>query len=881
VANLADLLITLRADPSGIEEGMSRGKKLALVGGAAIGGAVAAGALKAMDIGAANDKLAAQLGLTEAESARIGEVAGSLYAGAYGEGIGDVNTAVGAVMSSIKGMNKASSADLQAMTAKALDFATAFDVDVQRAVDVAGRAVNSGLAKDASEAFDLITAASQRVPANLREDVLDATDEYGQFFAHLGIKGPQAFGIMVDAAEKGMFGIDKVGDAIKEFTILSTDGSASTKDAFDAIGLNAKNMQTSILAGGDSAAGATQKIVDGLLGITDPGKQAETALALFGTPLEDLNVKDIPAFLKTLQGGSDAMEGFAGATDRMGATLNDNASTNLTSFKRQAEQAFVGVVGGAVIPNIEKAATWLAYTLGPAISGIADTLSVTLVPALKSSAEFIKANEGPIKVIAAVIAAIFIPHLVKLAVQYTVTTARAIWAWTTQKAQAIAGAASTAVAAARVVASWVVMGAQAMARGAMMAAAWLLAMGPIALVIAAVAGAVFLIIKYWDEIKAAITVAVKAIWDVIKAAFGLIKTVITTYVGMWVAVIRGAWNTIKAVVSGAVDGVVATIRGIGKIVGIVTGFFGDIVSGVSRKFGEVIDLVAGLPGRVLSGLGNIGELLLGAGKDLIQGFINGIGAMAGVVKDALLGLLPGPLKKFAGKLGLASPSKLFKDHGRNVGLGFVIGLKSQAKTIGDTMDAITAKVAEQVQKARDYAQGIRDAFRQSADLTGFQYEEKKDTGKDMLAQLAAQARQAEGFAAAIAKLRKGGLNMTSLDQLIGAGPDALDDAQRILSGGKGMVGEVNRLVGKINAAGNKLGTVEARTRFLQPGRDIVGGARSVGDGGGKNALGDVYVEVEIDGEKLDARVKKVTREKDRATKRAAASRARRAAPARA
>lgn len=612
LANLTDLVIGLRADPSGVQEGMSKGKALALAGGAAMGAAIAAGALKAMDMGAANDKLAAQLGLTEQESARVGKVAGSLYAGAYGESIEDVNVAVGAVMSSIKGMNKASSADLQGMTAKALDFAAAFEVDVQRAVDVAGRAVNAGLAKDADEAFDLITAASQRVPANLREDVLDATDEYGQFFAHLGIKGPQAFGIMVDAAEKGMFGIDKVGDAIKEFTILSTDGSQSTKDAFEAIGLNAKNMQTSILAGGDSAAGATQKIVDGLLGIKDPGKQAETALALFGTPLEDLNVKDIPEFLKTMRGGSDAMEGFAGATDRMGATLNDNASTNLTSFKRQAELAFVGVVGGAVIPTIEKAAKFLAYTLGPAITKVGDVLSVTLVPALKSTARFIADNEGPIKVVAGVIAGLLVPAFAVLAVNAAQTAARVVAGWVSQSVAAARSAASSVAALSRVALAWVRTGVQALASAARMAAAWLIAMGPIALVIAAVVGVVVLIIKNWDKIVAAtkkawewIKSTIAKVWDAIKAGisaavnavksaitggFDLIRKGIQKYVDGWKAIITGAWDAIKKVVGGGITWIVDKITGMpGAISRAASGLF----DGIKDAFRSAVNWIIG------------------------------------------------------------------------------------------------------------------------------------------------------------------------------------------------------------------------------------------------------------------------------------------------
>lgn len=882
MANLADLLINLRADPSGIEEGMSKGKKLALAGGAAIAGAVAAGALEAMDISAAGDKLAAQLGLSEAESARVGKVAGGLFANAYGESVDDVNVAVGAVMSSIKGMRNASSADLQALSATALDFATTFEVDVQRAVDVAGRAVNSGLAKDATEAFDLITAASQKVPANLREDVLDATDEYGQFFSSIGIKGPDAFGMMVEAASKGMFGIDKLGDAVKEFTILSTDGSKSTAEAMDAIGLNAGNMQKSILAGGDSAAGATQKIVKGLLGIKDPGKQAETALALFGTPLEDLNVKDIPAFLKTLQGGSDAMAGFSGAAGRMGTTLNDNAKTNFTAFKRQATTAFVDLIGGKVIPVLDDGARWLATVFGPAISNVVAIVDASLIPAAKAAAKWIGENQTPMKIVAGVIAAVLVPALVVLGVQAIASAGRTVAAWAMQSAAAVRSSVASVAALSRVAIGWVRTGVQAMASAARIAAAWLIAIGPIALVIAAVAGVVVLIVKYWDEIKAAIGAAAKWIGNVISSAFGAIKAAIGAYVGAWLAVIRGAWDGIKAVVRAGVGFVMDTIRGVGRIVGVISGFFGQVVSTVSGKLGEVISLITGLPGRILGGLGNVGELLLNVGKDLIQGFVNGIGNMAGIVVDALVGLLPGPLKKFAGKLGLASPSKLFRKWGEWTGMGFVLGLKSQSKSIADTMAAITTKLREQVQKAREFANGIRDAFRQTADLSGFSYEEGKGSSSDLLAKLTEQAKQAEAFTAAMGKLRKGGLNATTYDQLLSSGPGSLDDAQRLLDGGKGMIRDVNGLMRRVDAAGKALGVREARTRFLVDanGPKVLAGVHKVGAGGGKDALGDVYVEVEIDGEKLDARVKRVTRAKDRATKNAAKVGARRT-PARA
>jgi hypothetical protein len=530
VSNLADLMIGLGVDPSGVEEGMSKGKKLAAAGGAAIAAAAGTALFKAMDVSAANDKLAAQLGLSADESKRIGGVAGDLYANAYGESIEDVNVAVGAVMSSIEGMNKASSADLQSVTATALDFATTFDVDVQRAVDVAGRAISSGLAPDAETAFDLITAASQKVPANLREDVLDAVDEYGQFFATVGIDGPNAFGMLVDGASKGMFGIDKLGDAIKEFTILSTDGSESTQDAYKSMGLNAKEMQKSILSGGDSAAKATDKIVDGLLGIKDPGKQAQTALALFGTPIEDLNVKDIPEFLKTLSAGSDSLGDFAGSAADMGATLNDNATTNLTTFKRQVEQGLTKAVSGA-IPYVESAARVAATVLGPALGGIAETLGSTVVPALKATAGFVRENQTTFTVIAAVIAALFIPRMVLAAATATRTAAQTVAAWVSQQVAATRSAIAQAGAFARMIANWVRMAVVSTAQAARVAAAWLISMGPIAIVIAAIVGLVAVVVKNWDTIKKATKVAFEWVWNKVKTVFDWMKKLFLNFTG--------------------------------------------------------------------------------------------------------------------------------------------------------------------------------------------------------------------------------------------------------------------------------------------------------------------------------------------------------------
>ncbi|WP_116051675.1 phage tail tape measure protein [Amycolatopsis palatopharyngis] len=669
-------------DDSKVDSGLNRAEgkfkrfaKTAAVIGAAAGAALGIALAGAMDIEAGNDKLAAQLGLTVAESERIGAVAGSLYANAYGGSMEEVNTAVGAVISSIKGMRSATSSDVEAMTAKVLDFATAFEVDVARASQVAGQMITSGIAKDGVHAMDLLFASMQKVPTAVREDLLDAIDEYGPFMEAVGIKGEQAMGLLVKASEKGMFGIDKTGDAIKEFGIRATDMSKASAAGYEALGMSQEEMTGKLLAGGDTAKTAFNTIITGLQGIKDPTEQSTAALALFGTPLEDLSVSEIPKFLGSLSSAETALGDVAGASERAGQTLNDNATTNLTSFGRQAKQAFVTIVGGMVLPIVTNVARFLATMFGPALQAVGAVLTGTVIPAVQRFGQFIADNQVPITIIGALIAAVFIPHLIALGVQSTIAAARSVAAWVAMKAQAIAGAAAHSIAilgmigkwlllgaqavlhagivagawllstgaaaatalatmvatSAAFVAKWVLMGAQALIQAARMAAAWLIAMGPVGWVIAAVIGLVALIVANWDTIVRVTTAAWNAVWK-------------------WVS------DRVTAIVNWVRSGiqkVVDFFGWLGSLPGKVAAWFGEVRASAIAKLGELVAWVRGLPGRILEAVGNLGSLLFNKGKEIIQGLIDGIKNMIGSVGSAISSVagtiadfLPGsPVKK--------------------------------------------------------------------------------------------------------------------------------------------------------------------------------------------------------------------------------------------
>lgn len=362
----------LASEASGLEKALGAVK----VAGVAAAAAVGTGFASALGQGRSTDRLAASLGLDPAQSAAAGAVAGELYADAYGESFDDVTTAVDAVMSTMRDLDPE---EVERVTAATLDLASAFGLDTVRAASSAGIAISSGLARDADHAVDLMAAAMQRMPAHMREELLEATDEYGPFLAQLGLSGEEAFGLLASASEGGMYSLDKTGDSLKELTIRATDMSAASVTAYEAAGLSADDMAARFLAGGDSARGATNDLIAGLLGIEDPVLQANSAIALFGTPIEDLSVSEIPEFLASLSSMETSLGDVGGSAVALGDTLNDNAATRIEQFKRETLGGLSSFIGDTLIPQIEDYAARNEDAFGrirDATSGIGDEVAV-------------------------------------------------------------------------------------------------------------------------------------------------------------------------------------------------------------------------------------------------------------------------------------------------------------------------------------------------------------------------------------------------------------------------------------------------------------------------------------------------------------------------
>ncbi|MEU3447256.1 peptidoglycan DD-metalloendopeptidase family protein [Streptomyces thermolilacinus] len=373
----------------GDQAGETAGRRMLSTLGTALkvgGVAVAAGAGllfaeafgQAVEQSKANKKLAAQLGLTAGESERAGKLAGSLFAQGYGESIDQVNeglrTLSQAGIISVNGPRK----EVEGLTKSALSLAEAFDVEVGAAATAAGQLVRTGLVKNAREAFDLITAGFQQ-GADKSGDFLDTLNEYPTQFRDLGLTGAQAVGLLTQGLRAGARDSDIVADAFKEFAIRAKDGSDTTAEGFEAIGLSADTMAQTFTTGGPKAAAALDVVLDRLRAIPDPVKRSQTAVLLFGTQAEDLQQA---LFALDPSKAVGALGAVGGAADRMGKTLHGNAGASFEVFKRQILQGLSDFITRNVLPAVMAFGTFLNTYVLPAARTVGGALAAVLVPAV-------------------------------------------------------------------------------------------------------------------------------------------------------------------------------------------------------------------------------------------------------------------------------------------------------------------------------------------------------------------------------------------------------------------------------------------------------------------------------------------------------------------
>ncbi|MFJ9318806.1 peptidoglycan DD-metalloendopeptidase family protein [Streptomyces globisporus] len=359
------------ASDAGADAGQAAGTGLkdalkvgAAAAGLAAGAVLAKGLTDAFEQAGIQKKMQAQLGASGKDAARYGQAAGKLYTSGVVDNFQEGADAIKAVMTSGIAPPTATNAQLQKVATKAADVAKVFDQDLGGVTNAVSQLMRTGLAKNSTEAFDLVTKGFQS-SANKADDLLDTVNEYSVQFKRFGLDGATAMGLINQAVKAGARDSDQVADALGQFGERALAGGTAVEDAYKSIGLNAGDMAKKIGAGGSTAKSALTDTLNALRGTKDEQVKLNAAAALFGDPANVMG----DALYAMDTASAAASGGFgkaAGATSDLGKTMRSGAMHDLKVFTRELQQGLVAVMGTYVIPAIKVGADVLMNDIVPA-----------------------------------------------------------------------------------------------------------------------------------------------------------------------------------------------------------------------------------------------------------------------------------------------------------------------------------------------------------------------------------------------------------------------------------------------------------------------------------------------------------------------------------
>lgn len=255
----------------------------------------------------------------------------------------------------------------------------------------------------------------------------------------------------------------------------------------------------------------------------------------------------------------------------------------------------------------------------------------------------------------AIIKTVLVPALIALGIHFLAVGVKAVYsamtsaaAWVKASYQTVAASYTSIAAQAKLVYAYLATKVASMQTGLAMAKAWVIGLGPIAWVVAAVVGLGVVIYKFGDDILAffswlwgGIKTAAKAAWDlitfwitlpirIIQAAWGVISGFFS---GLWngiKSVASGVWNAIKFVITSPIEAVKAAWNAI-------KGFFGGLWDGIK---GVASGIWNGIKAVITSPITAV-KAAWGAIKGFFSGLWDGIKGAAssawGWIKDKVSG----------------------------------------------------------------------------------------------------------------------------------------------------------------------------------------------------------------------------------------------------
>ncbi len=333
-----------------------------------------------------------------------------------------------------------------------------------------------------------------------------------------------------------------------------------------------------------------------------------------------------------------------------------------------------------------------------------------------------------------------------------------------------------------------------------------LSANPIVLVIAGLAAlAVGLVVAYKKS---------ETFRGIVDGAFGLLKDLGHFIIGSLVSAFSSAVSALQKVAGwfssagGSVADADAKVR--------------NFKQTIVDKIGAAIQWLDGLRAKVLGIFDDAGHWLIDTGKNIIGGLIEGIKSMASslvsTITSYVIDKIPGPIKK---ALGIASPSKVTREIGRNIVDGLVLGMREKSKDLDKQVqkqvDNLKQRLSSLKSDKDSLSSSVAGAFTQ--DLFGGSLADLISTGQSSVDSL---GHAQEAFNALIGRVADKGFvsqlfqsgNMPLAVELANADDATLQQAEALFQKQNNLAQQLGEDVGK-NQFGDKIDGVKQAIEDLR------------------------------------------------------------------
>lgn len=298
----------------------------------------------AMDMDSAMNGFLASTGKGKEETEHYQKVLENIYGNNYGESFTDIADQMALVT---QRMGEMSDEDLQAIVEDGYSLQEAFGINMEDSLRGA-KALMGEFGVDSQTAYNLMAQGAQ-AGLNQNGELIDQIEGYSSYYSDLGFSVEDMMNAMANGVKSGAFEVGSLNEAMMEFGSRSKDGSESSRQAFEALGLNADEMFGKFSEGGEGANEAFDQVADALLNMDDKVQQQAVGTALFGEQWEGVGEAGISA-LTGLDGSIDGTKDKLGEMQEM---KSEELGSMFEELQRSVELLLVPL-GQMLIPILQQ-----------------------------------------------------------------------------------------------------------------------------------------------------------------------------------------------------------------------------------------------------------------------------------------------------------------------------------------------------------------------------------------------------------------------------------------------------------------------------------------------------------------------------------------------